>query len=176
MLFKVFGGFLLLISITVGAAAQEPQGVPIQPAPKTHQTLSGEIRWKKSLGVTPFAPKDDESKVEYRCARFFVLVKDIEKDNEIVTFANLLKTGEKEDYYVCSFKMTVPVKRRLWVAASYGDGLSQDPDVFREKRVSAPWGITVRMKWDFYPAFREVTLGSVRGTYVGAFELAYRAQ
>lgn len=87
----------------------------------THRTLSGEIRWKKTIGLP--STSDGREPIEIVCQPFYVIVLDTEQDDKPYWFANVLVRGrDGEDFYRCKYEIiNVPTNKRLKVVAGMGD-------------------------------------------------------
>lgn len=126
--------FILLVVLMVVA-------IPLaqaQETPPTHRTLSGEIRWKKSLGLP--ANFDGSKPLEITCQPFYVLVLDPAQDDKPYWFANVLVRGrDGEDFYRCKYEIiNVPTNKRLKVVVGMGDPFTKPfgntkPHWYRDK-------------------------------------------
>lgn len=139
------------------------------------KSLSGRIRWKKSMGVLPKAPNSTEP-AENICAQFYVVVLGAGSDKPYQYDIALEEKPEpsKPDYYSCSFEMMVPNKSQWSVHPGMGNGLAWPRAEQSRFHYILPWvdaGRPVRSTGyrAFSPAKRDVILGN-KGLYI-TFEL-----
>ncbi len=164
VLFLAAGSFLLIVVATPQLHAQET-------AP-TRRTLSGEIRWKKTIGLPP--DFDPNKSLENICQPFYVLVLDPEQEDKPIWFANLLQRGrDKAEYYSCNYEViNVPTNKRLKVVVGMGDPFAKPygnakPHWYRDRWVgsedrqnSLPLPANVEIRLVFDPTVKYVTLTS----------------
>jgi hypothetical protein len=173
ILFTIVSGIMLLAG-GAGAFAQERPEVN-----GDLRTLSGRIRWNKSMGVLPKMPRGLEPASNI-CAQFFVVVtQPSTRSEKPIQYDIALEDkpeASKPDYYSCAFEMKVPSNVRLVVQAGMGDGLAWPKTEKTLFHYVHPWIASgrptrVRSSRSFTPAKREVVLGKI-GMYV-TFELVY---
>lgn len=108
-LLLVLSSFLLLISITASASAQE-------------DVIRGYIKWNKELGVVPEGPSNSKA-ARYPCSVFYVAALDA-RNNQPVTYTNQaashFQKTEEGDYYFCGWALRVPQNRSLYIVAGMG--------------------------------------------------------
>ena len=105
-------------SITRPSSVESSEG-----SERLERTLSGKIRWKKSMGVLPKGPGSSQP-AENICAQFYVAVNEsTASSNELVAYDAALKavTSVEPGYYVCNYEMKVPTNRNLVVTPGMGD-------------------------------------------------------
>lgn len=115
----MLGSIMLAVLGTAYVNGQERAA----PEPPTERSLSGQIRWKKSMGVPPKTPGSDVM-AENICAQFYVAVTESSaSSHEIVAYDNTLVAAKsvEPDYYLCRYEMKVPTNRNLYVRAGMGN-------------------------------------------------------
>ena len=119
LLLMASGSLLLIIAATPLANAQESSQATTGVV--TRRTLTGEIRWKKTIGLPP--SYDANQPLENICEPFYVLVLDPEREDKPVWFANVLQRGrDNAEFYSCKYEIIgVPTNKRLKVIAGMGD-------------------------------------------------------
>ena len=183
VLSRIFVSFLILGAVAAGASAQETSSVTVFD-PGAYQTLSGKIRWKKSLGVVP-ASRGSSNKHDSPCSIFWIAAMDPEQRFKVIGSFNALQPGiDEPDYYVCKYSLRLPVNRRMMIRAGMGsDCLFALPgnvisnyyynndwigDYSEERRKG--WGTYRAITRSFAPGNPYVTLSKGKGTYL-KFEL-----
>lgn len=106
-LLLAFSSLLLLSSITVSAEAQ---------------VIRGSIRWRKDMGVAPMGPGHSQPRVD-PCDAFTVAALD-SRTNKLVAYmdkiASPFRRADAGDYYVCNYRLSVPMNRSLYIIATMG--------------------------------------------------------
>jgi hypothetical protein len=173
ILFTILSGIML---IGGGALATYPQ--PLE-ANGELRTLSGKIRWNKSMGVLPKTPRS-LTPADNICAQFFVVVTQpstgSDKPIQYDIALEAKPEASKPDYYSCAFEMKVPSNVLINVHAGMGDGLAWPNSPQSRAHYIHYWivdGLSTKVRSPriFKPAKREVTLGN-REMQV-TFELVY---
>jgi hypothetical protein len=171
ILFTILSGIILLSSGALATPAQEVNG--------ELRTLTGRIRWNKSMGVLPKTPRS-LTPADNICAQFFVVVTQpstgSDKQIQYDIALDAKPESGKPDYYSCVFDMKVPSNVLLNVHAGMGDGLAWPNSPQSRAHYLNYWivdGLTTKVRSPriFRPEKREVTLGN-KGMYV-SFELVY---
>ena len=189
VLTRIVGSLLLLGAVLSGASAQT---APSQPAAGAGgvQTLTGNIRWRKSFGMIP-SPRGSRQAHNNPCSIFWVAALDPENDFKLVWFANALEPGRDDpEYYTCNYSIILPANRRLVIKAGMGgnETLTALPKVmwpdyyYRDLWIGEPMenrklllrtGGPYYLVRSFKPAAQEVTLHNVKATFL-KFEMIYR--
>lgn len=139
MLLVIFTGLMMFAGGAMTAYAQ--------PAPPEVEgplrTLTGRIRWPKSMGVMPKSPGSQEP-LDNICSQFFVVVRRMSSDSQKPIQYDIALEDKPEpskpDYYSCLFDMKVPSNVSLAVYPGMGDGLAWRPDAPKYRHhYQLPW-------------------------------------
>ena len=129
--FKLSDANVLLASVkvTVKQGRANPQSPPSTsvsprplPTPAPLYSVSGTIRWQKDMGLVPMGPGDSQAAI-YPCSVFNVVATEPSSGKEVVStdqVASPFPMSEEGDYYVCSYSLSLPVARNLYLIATMG--------------------------------------------------------
>lgn len=120
---------LASVSVTVRQGAASPQPPPSSgvsprpvPTPAPAYSVSGAIRWKKDMGLVPMGPGNSKAAI-YPCSAFSVVATDPGSGKAVVytdQVSSPFQMSEDGDYYVCSYSLSLPVARSLYLIATMG--------------------------------------------------------
>ena len=174
----------LLLGFATSRALAQTSGSGTAASPGAFQTLTGKIRWKKSLGVIPASP-GSRKQHESPCTILWVAAVDPESGVAVEYVIGLERGLEQPDYYVCKYSLRLPVGQPFGIKAGMGwDGLLGLPEmVIGNYYYNGEWiGDTVAyglrfkladaIERTFKPDNATVTLGKVKGTFL-QFELIW---
>jgi hypothetical protein len=129
--FKLSDSNVLLASVkvtvkqrTAGAQPPPPSGVSPKPlpTPPPAYSVSGAIRWKKDMGTVPMG-QGNSSAALAPCSAFSIVATDPGSGQAVVSTDQVtapFQLSEEGDYYVCSYSLSLPVARRLYMIATMG--------------------------------------------------------
>jgi len=139
ILLAIFAGFLLFTADVASISAQPAPPEVEEPL----RTLTGRIRWPKSMGVMPKSPGSQEP-LDNICSQFFVVVMRMTSDSQKPFQYDIALEDKPEpskpDYYSCLFDMKVPSNVNLAVYPGMGDGLAWRRDAPKLRHhYQLPW-------------------------------------
>jgi len=129
--FKLSDSNVLLaqVSVTVKQGAANVQPPPpgrvsptTVPTPPGAYSVSGTIHWKKDMGIVPMGPGNSRASI-YPCGVFSIVAVDPGSGKAVVytdQVSSPFQMSEEGDYYVCSYSLTVPTGRPLYMIATMG--------------------------------------------------------
>ncbi len=118
----VLSVLLLLVFVT---ASPRVRSNPNPAQPVTGQ-ISGQIRWKKDMGLIPISPGNNQASTS-ACSAFFIYGATLSvgdpEGSKIVAYSpgSTSQPKEQGEYYVCNYSMQVPVDAGVFVLPGMGD-------------------------------------------------------
>jgi hypothetical protein len=179
-LFLVFSSLLLLVSATVSTYGQFPGQRPGRPGRPLTYRVSGTIRWRKAFGLVPMGPRNSKASV-YPCSAFYVAALE-PGSGKAVTYtdqvASPMQMSEDGDYYVCSYSLTVPPNRSLYMVPGMGGVLLLPKEDRSPMYITDAWIGGSNPKPPpgaerTFTGFKYVTLSGRRTRAFVSFELIY---
>lgn len=168
-----FGGLLLVGSAAVTAMAQ-PTGYGRRERPLF---VSGNIRWKKDMGIIPMGPGNKQA-APSPCGQFFVAGTEPASGKSISYTTSPLVFAEEGDYYVCRYTMKAPANKTMYMVPGMGGVLllpKMDTSAFYW---TDPWIGGSRNKppagaFRTFTGFTYITLSARRTRGSANFEMIY---
>lgn len=166
-LLLLLSSLLLLISVTASVRAQEG-------------TVVGTIRYRKEMGVSPAGPGNSRPRTDL-CDVFSVAALD-SRTNKLVAYmdkvASPFSRADTGDYYVCRYRMKVPLNRSLYVIAHFGGVLLLPQENREPYNITDAWigGSRSKPPAGYERGFtgqKYVTLNPLRRRAVVSFEMIY---
>ena len=129
--FKLSDANVLLASVkvTVKQGRANPQAPPSTsvsprplPTPAPLYSVSGTIRWQKDMGLVPMGQGNSRAAIS-PCSVFSVVATEPSSGKAVVytdQVSSPFQMSEEGDYYVCSYSLTVPTGRPLYMIATMG--------------------------------------------------------
>ena len=118
-LLSVFSVLLLLVLVTASPRARSNPN-PVTPVPGE---ITGQIRWKKEMGLIPMGPGHKEAAI-LPCLAFYVAALD-PRSNKLVALSDgpLPDLKEQGEYYICTYTLRVPLDTNVYLIAGMGGTL-----------------------------------------------------
>lgn len=148
--FKLSDANVLLASVKVTvrqgrAAPQTPPSTSVSPrplpTPAPLYSVSGTIRWQKNMGVVPMGQGSSQAAIN-PCSIFSVVAEEPSTGKAVVytdQVASPFQMSEDRDYYVCSYSLSLPVNRNLYLIATMGGVLLLPQEDRSPMYISDPW-------------------------------------
>jgi len=148
--FKLSDANVLLASVkvTVKQGRANPQAPPSTsvsprplPTPAPLYSVSGTIRWQKDMGLVPMGQGNSRAAIS-PCSVFSVVATEPSSGKAVVytdQVSSPFQMSEEGDYYVCSYSLTVPTGRPLYMIATMGGILLLPKEDRSPMYISDPW-------------------------------------
>lgn len=148
--FKLSDANVLLASVKVTvrqgrAASQAPPSTSVSPrplpTPAPLYSVSGTIRWQKDMGIVPMGPGNSRAAIN-PCNIFNVVATEPSTGKEVVSTDQVVspfQMSQEGDYYVCSYSLSLPVARNLYLIATMGGILLLPQEDRSPMYISDPW-------------------------------------
>ena len=129
--FKLSDSNVLLASVkvTVRQGRANPQPPPSTsvsprpvPTPAPLYSVSGTIRWQKDMGIVPMGQGSSRAAIS-PCSIFTVVATEPSSGKSVVytdQVAAPFQMSEEGDFYVCSYSLSLPAARNLYLIATMG--------------------------------------------------------